>query len=186
MPDDDEEPEPAVRRRRAARAEDDFDEREFRRPPRRRRKHTSGSRGLVMGLIGVGVAVLLLVGGVVAVVAYSRNKEPQEQTVAQAPNAGNPAPAPLVPPLRVGRPPVGQPPVGQPPEGRPPVLGPNTGNPSAPPPTSGQSPAGEKKEVGTRVGLTALEIEGEDIDGKRFKLSDYRGKVVLLDFWGNW
>lgn len=36
------------------------------------------------------------------------------------------------------------------------------------------------------VGKPAPEIAGEDIDGKRFKLSDYRGKVVLLDFWGNW
>lgn len=33
------------------------------------------------------------------------------------------------------------------------------------------------------VGKTAPDIEGEDQDGKRFKLSDYRGKVVLLDFW---
>jgi hypothetical protein len=33
------------------------------------------------------------------------------------------------------------------------------------------------------VGNRAPEIEGEDQDGKRFKLSDYRGKVVLLDFW---
>ncbi|MGH8245475.1 MAG: peroxiredoxin family protein, partial [Gammaproteobacteria bacterium] len=33
------------------------------------------------------------------------------------------------------------------------------------------------------VGKLAPEIEGEDQDGKRFKLSDYRGKVVLLDFW---
>ncbi|HEY7327429.1 MAG TPA: hypothetical protein VH592_07315 [Gemmataceae bacterium] len=32
----------------------------------------------------------------------------------------------------------------------------------------------------------APEIEAEDIDGKKFKLSDYRGKVVLLDFWGHW
>jgi hypothetical protein len=39
---------------------------------------------------------------------------------------------------------------------------------------------------GTQVGALALEIEGEDIDGKRFRLSDYQGKVVLLDFWGNW
>jgi len=33
------------------------------------------------------------------------------------------------------------------------------------------------------VGRVAPEIEGEDQDGKRFKLSDYRGKVVLLDIW---
>ncbi len=36
------------------------------------------------------------------------------------------------------------------------------------------------------VGKPVPEIEGEDIDGKIFKLSDYRGKVVLLDFWGHW
>jgi hypothetical protein len=33
------------------------------------------------------------------------------------------------------------------------------------------------------VGKEAPDIEGEDQDGKRFKLSDYRGKVLLLDFW---
>jgi peroxiredoxin len=32
----------------------------------------------------------------------------------------------------------------------------------------------------------APEIEGEDINGKSFKLRDYRGKVVVLDFWGHW
>jgi hypothetical protein len=36
------------------------------------------------------------------------------------------------------------------------------------------------------VGKTAPDIEGVDLDGKKFKLSDYRGKVVLLDFWGSW
>jgi len=35
-------------------------------------------------------------------------------------------------------------------------------------------------------GKMAPDIAGEDIDGKAFKLSDYRGKVVLLDFWGDW
>jgi hypothetical protein len=35
-------------------------------------------------------------------------------------------------------------------------------------------------------GKTAPDIAGDDIDGKRFKLSEYRGKVVLLDFWGDW
>ncbi|HVJ81487.1 MAG TPA: hypothetical protein VNC50_10495, partial [Planctomycetia bacterium] len=34
-----------------------------------------------------------------------------------------------------------------------------------------------------RPGKTAPEIEGVDQDGKPFKLSDYRGKVVLLDYW---
>jgi len=37
-----------------------------------------------------------------------------------------------------------------------------------------------------RVGKEAPEIKAGDLDGKDFKLSDYRGKVVLLDFWGNW
>jgi hypothetical protein len=37
-----------------------------------------------------------------------------------------------------------------------------------------------------RVGLTTPEITAEDLDAKEFKISDYRGKVVLLDFWGNW
>ena len=27
---------------------------------------------------------------------------------------------------------------------------------------------------------------GEDLNGVAFKLSDYRGKVVVLDFWGDW
>ncbi len=36
------------------------------------------------------------------------------------------------------------------------------------------------------VGRVAPEIQGEDIHGKRFKLSDYRGKVVMLSFWGHW
>jgi tetratricopeptide (TPR) repeat protein len=37
-----------------------------------------------------------------------------------------------------------------------------------------------------RVGKVAPEIEGEDTEGCKFRLSDYRGKVVVLDFWGNW
>jgi hypothetical protein len=36
------------------------------------------------------------------------------------------------------------------------------------------------------VGKTVPEIEGVDVDGVTFKLSDYRGKVVMLDFWGHW
>ena len=36
------------------------------------------------------------------------------------------------------------------------------------------------------LGCIAPDIEGSDLDGKEFALSDYRGKVVMLDFWGNW
>jgi peroxiredoxin len=36
------------------------------------------------------------------------------------------------------------------------------------------------------VGQAAPEIEGEDLDSKKMKLSDFRGQVVVLDFWGHW
>ncbi|MCB9889188.1 MAG: redoxin domain-containing protein [Planctomycetes bacterium] len=36
------------------------------------------------------------------------------------------------------------------------------------------------------IGKTAPDIVGEDVDGNPMKLSDYRGKVVVLDFWGDW
>jgi hypothetical protein len=37
-----------------------------------------------------------------------------------------------------------------------------------------------------QVGKVAPDIVAEDLDGKEFRLADYRGKIVLLDFWGNW
>jgi thiol-disulfide isomerase/thioredoxin len=36
------------------------------------------------------------------------------------------------------------------------------------------------------IGKTVPEISGEDLDGRPMKLSDYRGKVVVLEFWGEW
>ena len=36
------------------------------------------------------------------------------------------------------------------------------------------------------IGKVAPEISGQDLEGKTFKLSDYRGKVVLVNFWGDW
>lgn len=37
-----------------------------------------------------------------------------------------------------------------------------------------------------QIGCVAPDIEGSDLSGVAFKLSDYRGKVVVLDFWGDW
>ena len=37
-----------------------------------------------------------------------------------------------------------------------------------------------------QIGMVAPDIEAADLDGVSFKLSDYRGKVVVLDFWGDW
>jgi hypothetical protein len=36
------------------------------------------------------------------------------------------------------------------------------------------------------IGKVAPEIEGMDVDGNPIKLSNYRGKIVLIDFWGDW
>ena len=36
------------------------------------------------------------------------------------------------------------------------------------------------------LGTPAPPTHGADADGKTFTLADFRGKVVLLDFWGNW
>jgi thiol-disulfide isomerase/thioredoxin len=37
-----------------------------------------------------------------------------------------------------------------------------------------------------RVGKVAPDIEGEGVDGKKFKLSDHRGRVVAVVFWASW
>jgi hypothetical protein len=46
------------------------------------------------------------------------------------------------------------------------------------------APVFEKERL--QVGMAVPDIAGEDVDGVAFKLSDYRGKVVLLDYWGFW
>jgi AhpC/TSA family len=37
-----------------------------------------------------------------------------------------------------------------------------------------------------QVGMVAPDFEIEDENGVKWKLSDYRGKVIVLDFWGFW
>jgi hypothetical protein len=44
----------------------------------------------------------------------------------------------------------------------------------------------ERREIGLGVGKQAPDFTTTDADGKAFRLTDYRGKVVVLDFWGFW
>ncbi len=49
--------------------------------------------------------------------------------------------------------------------------------------------AGRRKAAAPKVtasGNLAPDFSVTDIDGKKLSLSDYRGKVVLLDFWATW
>lgn len=42
----------------------------------------------------------------------------------------------------------------------------------------------EREQFG--IGCVAPDIVGIDLDGVAFKLSDYKGKVLFVDFWGDW
>ena len=46
--------------------------------------------------------------------------------------------------------------------------------------------ASGQAEVGLAIGKQAPDFDAKDGDGVAFRLSDYRGKVVVLDFWGYW
>lgn len=37
-----------------------------------------------------------------------------------------------------------------------------------------------------QLGMKAPDFEGQDVDGRKIRLSDFRGKVVVIDFWGYW
>jgi cytochrome oxidase Cu insertion factor (SCO1/SenC/PrrC family) len=48
------------------------------------------------------------------------------------------------------------------------------------------SPPATQPATGLKEGQRAPEINGKDVKGKPMKLSDFRGKVVVLDFFGDW
>jgi len=53
--------------------------------------------------------------------------------------------------------------------------------------TLGKVAAAELNEIrNLGIGKPSPEISGADLDGKPFKLGDYKGKVVVVDFWGDW
>lgn len=77
------------------------------------------------------------------------------------------------------------------------IENPSTGDPTAdlspmnrPRPTAPVAPVGPAVAAHPaamlEIGSVAPDIEGADLDGVAFKLSDYRGKIVVLDFWGDW
>ena len=37
-----------------------------------------------------------------------------------------------------------------------------------------------------QIGMKAPEFLGQDVAGKEIKLSQFKGQVVVLDFWGFW
>ena len=174
----------AAASRRAAPSEEDIDQ------PRRVRS-TSGKRRFkpkkrqsnLVPVFAIGTVGLVLLGGAALGIGwwFSRNVTPTE---ASAPpvvqkTTSAPEPAPL-PPVNTKAPAPAPAPVvatgGTPDIAPPPFVGKGALAESAP-----SSP-----KMGLNVGDLAPDIEGEDIDGKPFKLADYRGKVVVLDFWGHW
>ena len=47
-------------------------------------------------------------------------------------------------------------------------------------------PAPEANVERLAIGTMAPDFEGQDLAGKSVKLSDYRGKIIVLDFWATW
>jgi predicted Zn finger-like uncharacterized protein len=146
--------------------EDDLDEGERR--PRRRRKQKSGAGALAVILIAL-LGGLLLLGGVAAAAFFVYtgifSSGPEDHPVIKGQVANGPGQGGVQPLGGRGQPPPGPPDLNNPPPNR---------------------PRSQPRASGPEEGQEAPEISGEDIDGKAFKLSDYKGKVVLLDFWGNW
>ena len=128
------------------------------------RPRRSGSRGKKAAkksnapliIVGSVIFTILLVGGVVGAVLLTRDTKNKEPVVADGGPKGGPV-------------------------AKGPIAGPAGVQKGVVPP----KPSGPRV-VGLNVGNEAPEIEAEDLDGETFKLSDYRGKVVMLDFWGNW
>jgi hypothetical protein len=152
-------------RRRDEDYEDDFDDRDDAPRPRRKAPARSANLAVILGLVAVLALVAASVAFAVHRIILYRSGPTQDPSLAQGPEPNQ------------GKGPA--------PSGKGLVLAPGlamparrqAGRPSRPSPPSPPE---------LEIGKVAPDIEGEDIDGVKFKLSDYRGKVVVLDFWGHW
>lgn len=53
-------------------------------------------------------------------------------------------------------------------------------------PAAAEAAALLKATQGIGIGMEALDVAGPDVNGKTIQLSEYRGKVVCMVFWGSW
>ena len=53
-------------------------------------------------------------------------------------------------------------------------------------PTTGPQNPNSSSGDGVAAGAQATDFTLRDVDGKTVRLSDYQGKVVLIDFWATW
>jgi peroxiredoxin len=63
------------------------------------------------------------------------------------------------------------------------------GSPAAVPATAQPAPPGTTTtaaQASPRAAATAPDFTRDDLDGHKLRLSDYRGQVVLLNFWATW
>jgi hypothetical protein len=194
-------PSPAVNRPISLRCAEASDERRgsFR---RRKRYKAKKSMNPMLIVIPVVAGVMVLVGSVCLAVVYVRSRAQddvvattaptetsrQETSIQNAPFRTNPDPG-FAEARIIGeraRPLIGQQPKAEPPQEAPSPPLPEPAKPAPPPAAKPTPPPPADLVEGKEVGNRAPEIKGQDIDRKAFKLSDYKGKVVLLDFWGYW
>ena len=48
------------------------------------------------------------------------------------------------------------------------------------------TPGADERDVGPEAGKLAPDFEISDYDGERYRLSDFRGQVVFVNFWATW
>jgi peroxiredoxin len=60
------------------------------------------------------------------------------------------------------------------------------GRPNPPLTSPAHAPAAGRAAVGASLGNVAPDFALKDAEGRTVKLSDYKGKVVVLDFWATW